>query len=73
MRGEVTLPLPDVPEIPPERILMIYGDTAPSDPIDQADIVEGCPLIFVASTTWTTSISRSKSRAHPGVGSDPDM
>jgi hypothetical protein len=27
---------------------MIYEDTSPSDPIDQGDIVEGCPLIFVS-------------------------
>jgi hypothetical protein len=27
---------------------MIYGGASPRDPIDQADIVEGCPLIFVS-------------------------
>jgi len=26
---------------------MIYGHTLPTDPIDQADIVEQCPLTFV--------------------------
>jgi hypothetical protein len=26
---------------------MIYGGASPHDPVDQADIVEGCPLIFV--------------------------
>jgi hypothetical protein len=27
---------------------MIYGETTPSDSIDQADIIDGCPLIFVS-------------------------
>ena len=27
---------------------MIYGGASPRDPIDQADIVEACPLIFVS-------------------------
>ena len=27
---------------------MIYGSPTPFDPIDQADLVEGCPLTFVS-------------------------
>jgi hypothetical protein len=27
---------------------MIYGPSSPTDPIDQADIVDGCPLVYVA-------------------------
>jgi hypothetical protein len=27
---------------------MIYGPSTPTDPIAQADIVDGCPLVYVA-------------------------
>ena len=45
---------------------MIYGSPTPLDPIDQADIIDGCPLTFV-SRVELADLARSGDRDCAGA------